>query len=183
MIEQRTTQLIELHRKKKELYLDVRRRLRRTTPDRARLEAEYDKLANLPGVKNVIVTPNSLVVTTELITINHEGKDYDIGEFEITYRITDDTIRCENISNNRRNGCEHPHINKPSTICLGNMIPIIELVADRQFVAATILFLEFLHSYNHEDKYCSIEAWGEPEYNDDENDDEEDYDDDYEDEE
>lgn len=178
-IEQRTAQLIELHRKKKELYLEVRRRLRRKAPDRARLEAEYDRLATLPGVKKVAVTPESLIVTTELITINHEGKDYDIGEFQITYHIKDDTIRCENISDNLRDDCHHPHIDKPSYICLGNMVPIFDLVADKQFVAATILFLEFLNSYNPEDKYCSIEAWGEPEYYDDENNDEEDYDDDY----
>lgn len=134
----------------------------------ARFGDEFDQLMKHPDVKGLDINGVKLSIYTRTIQIEHAGKVYDIGEFEIDV-YTDGSNGCINFKNLTRlvddGRWSHPHINYDGRPCLGNIQDTVpQLIAERKFSALASVLIEYLKSYESTDEYRpyrTIDYWPE----------------------
>ncbi len=133
----------------------------------SRFGDEFDQLMKHPDVKGMDIDGIKLSIYTKNIQIEHEGRIYDIGEFEIDV-YTDGSNGCINLKNLTRlieNRWSHPHVNYDGRPCLGNIHDTVpQMIAERKFAALTSVLIEYLKSYEASDDfraYKTIDFWPE----------------------
>lgn len=124
----------------------------------ARLEKEFDSLANSPEFQSITFDGDVVVAATRPITIKHKGKAYKFGRYKIevgkrSLRITS-VDKVKSRSNNQH--C-HPHVSggKP---CLGNLAEgVARMQAGMEFELLLPLLVQYLEvGYNSDDSYSKI---------------------------
>jgi len=121
--------------------------------------AEFDDLIRTPGVKKVEIAEKGLIkVFTELITIEHEGQKYLIGEFCIFIDGSPE-IQVKNLANRGSNqDFDHPQIRKgkinmPAQIRL----PMIRLVMGLEYQDVAQIIINMLGTYEPSASYIPLE--------------------------
>lgn len=135
----------------------------RTLPSEARPEAsfaaEFDRLVQLPGVRDVRVGEEGIEVFTEPITIDFEGRRHWVGRFRMDLYFDRDP-RIWNLTH-RYESYDHPHIDEGRP-CLGNIQEWVgQLITGGQFAAASQVLLEFLRTVDPAGWRKSIKFWRE----------------------
>ncbi len=123
-------------------------------------EKEFSSLKNLiPNLyRKVFVDGDDLVALTRMVEIIYEGKSYEMGEFEIRITLHSGDLNIKNLGN-RVEDCDHPHIREGKP-CLGNIGPgVIKMIAEFELFGALQMIHSFLHSYNEDSPYVTIEHW------------------------
>jgi hypothetical protein len=141
---------------------------------RARLElAELDQsapdtgsgndlaaLRRLPGVADVVVADDGVVLTTAPLTISHGSAGYDVGRFSIALSAAEGVhVNAVEPRSAPSIAWIHPHVQEDRP-CLGNLrVGIEKLIGTGEFVAAAQVMLGFLESYDPASAYCQVEGW------------------------
>src|SRR5208283_197093 len=132
-----------------------------------RAEAEFDHLQHLvPSLyKKISLNENELIALTYPIDIEFDGAEYDMGDFEVKIGLQDAGLTIHNLTK-QVDGYDHPHVNDGSA-CLGNISSgLIKMLAEFEFFGALQMIHTFLHSYNSDSPYLTIEHW-DPNYTED----------------
>jgi len=120
---------------------------------------QYERLLALSHVASVDVRQGQLVVDTDDVTIEWEGRRYRLGEYRIALDLAGD-VRIDSLDHlGPKAGWDHPHI-QAGLPCLGNLRPgVLKLIAEFELALAAQLLLEFLTIYQPETAYTPIEDW------------------------
>ncbi len=88
----------------------------------ARISSDIDRLQALPLVSRVTQTKQvpAIEVATKTICMNHEGVNYDLGEFSIRILFLG-KIEIVALRTTHPEGVPHPHISMYGTPCFGNV--------------------------------------------------------------
>lgn len=152
---------------------DARRRLAwlqgQTGEETTRYEAEFEKLRELPDVKQVVVgvgnsdlrpglggTPvdKVIVYTDHLVThLLSDGTQRDLGEFKIEIYANGGSPKVWNLTR-QVDEKFHPHDTGGNKLCLGNIQEgIAQLTAEYEYSVVAQILIEFLQTINEEDQY------------------------------
>lgn len=132
---------------------------------------EYDRIAQIPGLKSLTISDEHITFCTDRITIFHEGVEYDIGEFRVRLGTKNASVNFSNLTNKGngpsskftgydRDGApfaiqynwHHPHVKRDGSPCLGNIGETIgQLVGEHRYSVVIQLLIQFLRSVNVED--------------------------------
>lgn len=129
----------------------------RTAIERA--ESDFERLGGNPLVKRIMSVDDGLHIETTDVALVHEGRRYRLGEF--TIRI-DRKGRVEVWNENPRHpkGHHHPHIDKESLACFGNVtLAISKYAGAYRLIEAAELTLRWLRNYSPETTLIPIEEW------------------------
>ena len=125
------------------------------------LGKEFDSLFNLPKVRNLRVTNESIIVDTDVIYCRDPRSNvlHQLGEFEIHLPVVGKAMQILNKAGPTPlgGGCfmNAPHVNSAGYPCLGNASDTFErLFRERQFASAVQYALVFLQSVN------TADTWG-----------------------
>jgi hypothetical protein len=114
---------------------------------------------------SIRVDGENIIAKSHNVSINYEGYEYDIGEFEIKIDLRTGDLDIKNLTHEVED-YDHPHISdgKP---CLGNIgNGVIRMLTEFELFGALQIIHKFLHSYNPSSPYLKIEHW-DPNYEDD----------------
>jgi len=122
------------------------------------IEKEIEFLFSIPEVKNISILGEKLIVETYPIEIEFAGGKYNLGEYLIEIDEERGEIRIKG-SRNPKPEADHPHV-KAGDPCLGNIKgKVYKLLADYRYGMLVQLLIEFLKSYNPDDKFFEIGLW------------------------
>lgn len=128
--------------------------------DLSSLEEMFDSITALPDVDRATVTGGMLRVFTTPVIIQHNGRNRDIGEFEMQISFQPGVmIRLQN-KTRRVGNCDHPHIANGNP-CWGNIGAMVsQLHGEGRMLDLVQLLILFLKSY-HEDgvPHLRIDKW------------------------
>ncbi len=120
---------------------------------------ELERLQALPGVRQAGVQDGRISLTTAPILVEHEGRQYRLGRFQVDLNFNGD-VRIRNLTN-RMGAYDHPHIHQGRP-CLGPIREgIAKLLGEFQFVAAAEVLIDFLHTVNPADWRLPVLRWPE----------------------
>ncbi len=109
------------------------------------------------GYQSISWKGDSVVAHTDPIPVEHKGRKYPLGGFEITVGF-DGSIVMKN-TKNAKSGCDHPHI-RHGIPCWGNVATSIsKLVAQFEFLPILDIILLHLKSYNPKSAYVKLGLW------------------------
>jgi hypothetical protein len=116
-------------------------------------EKEIRALKNHPHVQRIVIDGDYLSVFTDEIFLQHEGKTYNLGKYQIKVPLEGGgRLAILNLSPKMAGNeqVHHPLITGADgrTMCLGNFAPVISLIAERQWGLVAQLILQFLHHVN-----------------------------------
>jgi hypothetical protein len=119
-------------------------------------------IEELPFVKSVRLTRRGISINVGDISIKYQGHIIKIGKFHI--HLKPSSIELENKTplkiENEGRIIHHPHINNPTSFCLGNRAPkIYELLAKFELKKLVYFLYLFLKNYNLNDKMNDIKYW------------------------
>jgi hypothetical protein len=118
---------------------------------------ELERLQALPGVRQAGVQDGRISLTTAPILVEHEGRHYRLGRFQVDLNFNGD-VRIRNLTN-RMGAYDHPHIHQGRP-CLGPIREgIAKLLGEFQFVAAAEVLIDFLHTVNPADWRLPVLRW------------------------
>jgi len=124
----------------------------------ADLARELDRLSELPEVAEITAFPAGLRMITRRLEVEHRGKQYALGSFQVDLLYNGD-ITIHNLTS-RHGFYDHPHV-WDGTPCLGNVREgLAKLIGEFQLAAASEVIVDFLKTINHKDWHISIEHWG-----------------------
>ncbi len=129
-----------------------------------RAEKEFVSMRNLvPNLyRRIFVDGDNLIALTHKVEIIHEGKMYEIGEFEVRITLHSGDLDMRNLTG-RTKECDHPHIREGKP-CLGNIGPgVIKMIAEFELFGSLQMLHSFLKNYNEDSPYVKIEHW-DPDY-------------------
>jgi hypothetical protein len=132
-----------------------------------RAEDEFDHLQHLvPSFyKKISLNENELIALTYPIEIEFDGAEYYLGDFEVKIGLQEAGLVIHNLTK-QIDGYDHPHVNDGSA-CLGNISTgLIKMLAEFEFFGALQMIHTFLHSYNSDSPYLTIDHW-DPNYTED----------------
>ncbi len=123
------------------------------------LVRDFDRLTKLPGVTDVEVREGALRVYTEVIVIPYGTRRYKLGRFRLDLHF-DGRVFLRNLTN-RHETYDHPHVDNGRP-CLGNIQEWVQrLLAQREFVAACEVLLQYLRTVNPADWRKAVTFWPE----------------------
>lgn len=171
--QQELTEAIRLARAAEEEHASL---LSRQGEQDTRLAQEYDHLVQAPGVKDVLITDDTVIVFTTLMCAvdPRTQKVHEIGEFRIDLQLNggDDSIRFFNLTrlgtalDHRVSGgirtMQAPHVTEDGKPCLGTLKEVMpKLLAEYRFTEATLMAIKFLQQANVVDDLWgqSIDRW------------------------
>lgn len=127
--------------------------------EQVQFEQDFDQLVSLRHVREVEVEGSLVRVLTDTITMEHEGRQYRIGQFALELHL-EQGLRVVNLKNTgAKSGWDHPHV-QGGLPCLGNLREGFEkLLGECQIVPLASMLIQFLESYNPETAYCPIDHW------------------------
>src|SRR4051794_25134372 len=121
--------------------------------------AELERLVAVPGVREVGVDGDRLVVVTEPVTVAWEGAEYALGAYRLLLDLAGD-VRVESVDRaGPRGAWDHPHV-QDGLPCLGNLREgVLKLIAEYELALAVQVLIDFLHTYLPEGAYTPIDGW------------------------
>jgi hypothetical protein len=120
---------------------------------------DLERLQALPGIRQAGVQDGRLSLTTAPILVEHGGRRYRLGRFQVDLHFNGD-VRIRNLTD-RIGVFDHPHIHLGRP-CLGGVREgIAKLLGEFQFVAAAEVLMDFLHTMNPADWRLPILRWPE----------------------
>jgi hypothetical protein len=131
------------------------------------LGREFDALLRIPKVKDVKVTRDHIVVSTDILncTDPRDRVAHEIGAFEIFIPVNQNNAviwknMTRRVDGDYRN-MNAPHVNNEGLACLGNVKDVFPaLIAKREFAAAIEVAIAFVESVNVDDKWGKhINRW------------------------
>ncbi|HTU01381.1 MAG TPA: hypothetical protein VMG58_06180 [Candidatus Sulfotelmatobacter sp.] len=123
------------------------------------LAREFDRIAGLPGVTEVQVGDEVLHLYTGLITVDYGARRFRLGRFRLDLHF-DGRVFLRNLTD-RYETYDHPHVDNGRP-CLGNIQGWIQqLIARREFAAASGVLLQYLATVNPSDWRKPVTYWPE----------------------
>ncbi len=123
------------------------------------LVRDFDRLTKLPGVTDIEVRDGALRVCTETVIISYGTRRYKLGRFRLDLHF-DGRVFLRNLTN-RHESYDHPHVDNGRP-CLGNIQEWIQrLLAQREYVAACEVLLQYLRTVNPADWRKAVTFWPE----------------------
>lgn len=119
----------------------------------------YERISKIKGVDKVWSNGEDIIVVTKdiIVTDSKTGNGYDFGKYHIIFQ--NDKVRIVNEVLKDINEIQHPHVdNYGHNICWGNFLDVLKLIAAFQYDIATNMIIQYLHHYNPDDAYTSIEG-------------------------
>lgn len=106
---------------------------------------DFERLLNLSYVRAVDVCSSLLDVYTDTVFIDYKGKRYEIGMFQISIDMFQNSIRLQNFTSTHPGGYYHPY--GDSNLCWGSLTtPIRNALAGKEYTAAVQYIIQALHS-------------------------------------
>lgn len=106
---------------------------------------DFERLLNLSYVRAVDVGSSLLDVYTDTVFIDYNGKRYEIGMFQISIDMFQNSIRLQNFTSTHPEGHHHPY--GDSNLCWGSLTtPIRNALAGKEYTAAAQYIIQALHS-------------------------------------
>lgn len=120
---------------------------------------EFDRLAQLPGVREVKVQDGLVSVLTDTIYADYGRRRFRLGSFKIDIHFNGD-LRIKNLTD-PLGAYDHPHIHQARP-CLGNIREgVAKLIGEFQLAAVTAVLIDFLKTVNPSDWRVPILYWKE----------------------
>jgi hypothetical protein len=135
--------------------------LQRETADVAsRCEEDFARLRATEGVAAVrIDAEDGLLVETGPIALERDGRRYDLGPFRI-HIGADGAIAVWSETPRHPKGHHHPHIDRVSLECFGNItLAVTKLASGYRFADAVEIILRWLRSYRPETTLIPLEEF------------------------
>ncbi len=120
---------------------------------------DLERLQALPGVRQAGVQDGCLSLTTAPILVEHEGRYYRLGRFQVDMHFNGD-VRIRNLTQ-RMGAFDHPHIHQGRPCLGGAREGIAKLLGEFQFVAAAEVLMDFLNTVNPADWRLPVLRWPE----------------------
>lgn len=137
------------------------RALRHEMADAAeRCGQDLVRLRAMADVASVRIDPEEgLLVETAPIALEHGGRRYDLGAFRI-HLAADGDIAVWSESPQHPKGHHHPHVDRSSLECLGNItLAVAKHASDYRFADALTMILRWLRSYRPETTHIPLEEF------------------------
>lgn len=121
----------------------------------------FNQLCRLATAGEIVIDDNQITIPIGQIDVEHEGRVFDIGKFEIMINPVTGRVRCQNLTR-KVAGYHHPHV-APNGECqwgdYNYSLPF--LVGDLELGIAVPMITRFLKSYNPDDALpeTKIENW------------------------
>jgi len=123
------------------------------------LAREFDRIAALPGVTDVQVGDEVIHLYTGLISVDYGARRFRLGRFRLDLHF-DGRVFLRNLTD-RYETYDHPHVDNGRP-CLGNIQGWIQqLIARREFAAASGVLLQYLATVNPSDWRKPVTYWPE----------------------
>lgn len=136
-----------------------------TEVERRQARRQLDQLRALPDITAIMVSGDTVRLSTVPIRIAHAGVVRDIGRFVIVIDsapLAPEPLRLYNVSHPRRTGgrgVDHPHV-ADALPRLGALHEAVARgVADADVVGITVTVLSFLRHYEPRVAYAPIDGW------------------------
>lgn len=108
---------------------------------------DFERLLNLSCVRAVDVERDSLSVYTDTVCIDCDGKRYEIGIFQISIDMFQNSVRLHNFTSTHPKGYYHPYGDGEKNFCWGSLTtPIRNALAGKEYTAAVQYIIQALHS-------------------------------------
>ena len=108
--------------------------------------------------EGIRIDEGTLIAKTHEVSIAYCGCSYDMGVFEVKITLATGDLEIANLTH-KVDGYQHPHISDGRP-CLGNIGKgVIRMLAEFELFGALQMIHSFLHSYNEDSPYHSIEHW------------------------
>jgi len=120
---------------------------------------DLERLQALPGVRQAGVQDGCLSLTTAPILVEHQGRYYRLGRFQVDLHFNGD-VRIRNLTQ-RMGAFDHPHIREGRPCLGGAREGIAKLLGEFQFVAAAEVLMDFLHTVNPANWRLPVLRWPE----------------------
>lgn len=135
---------------------------------RSQAAREFDQLRNMTPepFTGISLDNGTLKIQTCPVVLEHDGRMYEMGRFEIQVRLSDFRLRIKPFEDNRFvDEYFHPHLSAGEGIpCWGTAAPIAsQLIGERELSGLLPLIWSFLTSYNEENPYLPVARWS-PDY-------------------
>jgi hypothetical protein len=139
---------------------EVRRRLRALqdpSGEPADPVADFDRIRDLPDVRDLGLQAGTLAITTRPLEAECGGHRYRLGSFRVEIQFEGD-VRITNLTD-RRGPYDHPHV-RQGRPCLGNVREgVAKLIGEYEFAAAAQVLLDFLQTVNPQDWRIPVFYW------------------------
>ncbi len=137
-----------------------RRRLRALQdlpPEPANTLREFERIRELPEVRQVDVADGAITLITHPLDAECDGHRYRVGAFRVDIHFEGD-VRMTNLTD-PRGLYDHPHI-RQARPCLGNIREgVAKLVGEFEFAAAAQVLIDFLKTVNSHDWRLPVFYW------------------------
>ena len=160
VISQQEKNIFEHERKKLNILNELKNMNEESVKNAKKEEySEITKLVELGMYKEFKIRDGKLLGYTTEITINYEGRNYKMGEFEVSISGESGFLNITNLTNQRK-GYNHPHVNREGGCCLGNVrADIHKMIGAEQYLLAFQMLYQFLASYDSHNPYTAIDLW------------------------
>ena len=129
--------------------------------DRRKIQEQFERLSRWPGVARVHCEQDAVIVDTEPIIIEFEGKRFRVGTYQVRIGAMGDIKITNQCPLPLKAYWDHPHV-QHGIPCLGGMEPSVSAwLAEGELEAVIGFLLDFLHTYHPESAYGPIDLWEE----------------------
>jgi hypothetical protein len=133
------------------------RTLRGLAPEPAGTLGEFDRIRDLPEVRQVDVADGGIALITRPLEAECEGHRYRLGAFRVEIRFEGE-VRITNLTD-PRGLYDHPHV-RQARPCLGNIREgVAKLIGEFEFAAAAQVLVDFLKTVNPQDWRIPVFYW------------------------
>src|SRR5690606_10370607 len=127
---------------------------------RERLPGELIAMRGLEGVANVEVVDDGIHLTSEPVTLVHEGVRYPMGTFTVRLDPEDCSVEAWNDDPLHPDGHHHPHVANKSLACYGNIgLALTKALAAYRYLDAATIAMRWLWTYSASTTLYKIEEW------------------------
>ncbi len=127
---------------------------------RKRLPKELADLKRIPGYVDVAIVDDGVHLTTECITLEHEGQRYPMGVFTVRLDPQSGKVDVWTDAPLHPDGHHHPHVERRSLACYGNVtLAILKSMAAYRYKDAAETVIHWLRSYNAATTLYPITEW------------------------
>lgn len=122
---------------------------------KAKLQAEFEKIRTVAGIKDYDIEDNKIVFITDTIYAEANGRLYLMGDYKVTVDINDSRVKFYNQDEkNMRKSvwgekCHHPHVSITGEGCLGNVADtLMTLIHQNEWAALADMLVGYLQAIN-----------------------------------
>jgi hypothetical protein len=133
------------------------RTLRGLAPEPAGTLREFDRIRDLPEVRQVDVADGGIALITRPLEARCDGHRYRLGAFRVDI-LFEGEVRITNLTD-PRGLYDHPHV-RQARPCLGNVREgVAKLIGEFEFAAAAQVLVDFLKTVNPQDWRIPVFYW------------------------